>query len=234
MSVDVSASFAKEQILREGTSIIDMYVLNASVSPGWDPLFFANYNQNILGFALNATGDLLEATAVFVGLPIKRESIKSGLSGEISEASISIPNVDRSMESYIQNYNYLRGRDVYILSAFTKHLPSGTQAIQIGSIPDRFAIMKEKLYIDSVNSDAEVVSFSCKPKFLIKNKILPGRIFSRECQWTYAETECGITNATLLASYPTCDQSLDKCIERKNRSRFGGFPGIPDRAITIV
>ena len=234
MSQDVTATFLKESIKREGISIIDMYVLNASVSPGFDPLYFANYNQNVLGYQMNATGDLLSATEIYTGLPIKRESIKSGLSGEISAVSISIPNVDRSMESYIQNYDYLRGRDVHLLTTFTKHLPSGTQARHIGSVPDRFAVMKEKLYVDSVDSNAEAVSFSCKPKFLIRNKVLPGRMYSRECSWEYAGTECGITNATVLASYTTCDYSLEQCIERKNRSRYGGFLSIPERGIMIV
>ncbi|GAG04657.1 unnamed protein product, partial [marine sediment metagenome] len=131
MSYDVSASFAKQQVKREDTSIIDMFILNASTS-GFNPLYFANYNQNILGFEINATGDLIEATTLYTGLPIEREAVKSNLQGEISGVSISIPNVDRSIEAYIQDYNYLRGKDVYILTAFTKHLPSGTQAKQIG------------------------------------------------------------------------------------------------------
>ena len=71
-------------------------------------------------------------------------------------------------------------------------------------------------------------------KFLIKNKILPGRTFSRECAWDYAASDCLVTNATLIASYPTCDGSLDNCIERKNRSRFGGFVSIPSQGITII
>ncbi len=233
MSIDINATFSKEAVKREGIGIIDMYILNASVD-GFDPLYFANWNQDILGFQMDSDGNLLSATETYTGLPIERESIKSGLQGEISEVSISIPNVDRNIESYIQNYDYLRGRDIYTLTAFIKHLPSGTQAKQIGSIPDRFAIMKEKLYIDSTASDKEKVTFSCRPKFIIKGKTLPGRTFNRECGWDYASSECGITNATLLASYPKCDGSLDNCIERKNRSRFGGFPSIPNRGITII
>jgi len=243
MSIDINATFSKEAIKREGIGIIDMYILNASVN-GFDPLYFANWNQNIRGFQMNATGDLLATTELYTGLPIERESVKSNLSGEISEVSISIPNVDRNMESYIQSYDYLRGRNVYCLTSFVKHLPSGNSANHIGSVPDRFAIMKEKLYVDGVRSDAKVVTFSCKPKFLIKNKILPGRTFSRECSWSYASSECGITNATLLASYPKCDGTLEQCIERKNRSRqcierknrsrFGGFVSVPQRGLVII
>ncbi|GAG12140.1 unnamed protein product, partial [marine sediment metagenome] len=73
---------------------------------------------------------------------------------------------------------------------------------------------------------------------LIKGKILPGRTFSRDCHWSktgrYTATECGVTNATLIASYPACDGTLDNCIIRKNRSRYGGFVSIPQRGIVII
>ena len=234
MTQDITATFLKEAVKRDGISIADMYVLNASISPGWDPIYFISYNQNIMGWEMNATGDLVNSATLYTGLPITRDAIKGGTSGEVPELTISVPNVDRTIESYIQNYDNLRGRDFYILTGFTKHLPSGASAGHIGSVPDRFAMMKEKLFIDSTTSNAEVVSFSCKPKFLIKNKVLPGRTFSRECQWVYASAECGITNATLLASYPSCNKSLDNCIIRKNKSRFGGFPGIPNKAIIVI
>ncbi|GAG38787.1 unnamed protein product, partial [marine sediment metagenome] len=146
--------------------------------------------------------------------------------------------VDRSMESYIQSYNYLRGLSVSCLSAFTKHLPIGSAAEYIGETPDRFAVMKEKMYVDSTTSNEQAVSFSCKPKFMIKNKILPGRTFSRECQWVDYGTastasNCRVGPATFAAN-PTCDRTLDNCVARGNKNRFGGFVSIPQRGITVI
>jgi phage-related protein len=240
MSVDVSATFGKEAVKLEGIGIIDAYVLNASNS-GFSPLYFVNWNHDVRGFKLNATGDLIATTTVYTGGKITREVIKTGLQGEASGISISIPNVDRGMETYIQNRKYLRGCDIYTLTSFIKHLPSGSSVNHIGTSPDRFAVIKEKLMIDTATSDENVVSFTCKPKLLIRNKALPGRTFSRECAWAmkgrYAETECSPTNqinATRLASYPECDGSLDNCTERKNRERFGGFPSVPQGYIAIV
>lgn len=240
MSIDTSATFNTESVKREGIGIIDMYILNASQS-GFEPLYFANWNQDVRGFQLNATEDFNATTEVYTGLPIKREEVKTNLQGEYPSLSISVPNTDRGIEAYIQNRRYLRGCDIYCLTAFIKHLPSGGSANHIGDTPDRFAVLKEKLYIDTSSSDENVVSFTCKPKFSVRNKILPGRSFSRECAWAskgrYAGTECSPNNeinATRLASYPECDGTLDNCIERKNRSRFGGFPSIPSRGIVIV
>lgn len=240
MSIDVSATFSKEAVKFEGTGIISMYVLNASYS-GWNPLYFVNWNHNVRGFRLNATGDFLATTEVYTGGNITREAIKSNLQGEVSGVNISIPNIDRSIESYIQNRKYLRGCDIYCITSFIKHLPSGDSANHIGNSPDRFAVLKEKLLIDTAVSDENAVSFTCKPKLLIRKKILPGRTFDRECSWAlkgrYAGTECSPSNqinATRLASYPTCDGSIDNCIERNNKSRYGGFLSIPNRGIAII
>jgi phage-related protein len=237
MSIDVNATFAKEQVKREGIGIAEMYILNASHS-GFDPLYFVNWNQNVIGFQLNASGDLEAADETYTGVPIKREPVKTNLQGEASGVSISIPNVDRGLEAYVQNRNYLRGCDVYILTAFTKHLPSGASANHIGESPDRFAVLKEVLQVDSLTSDENVVAFTCRPKFLISKKVLPGRSFSRGCSWAekgrYVGIECDPTAQINTTTYPECDGTLDNCTERTNKERFGGFPSVPDRGVAIV
>jgi len=240
MTIDVNATFSSEQVKKEGIGIVDMYILNASPN-GFYPLYFINYNQNVIGFHLNVNENLTASTEIYTGLPITREAIKTNIDGDTSGISISIPNVDRTIESYIQHKRYLRGCDIYCLTAFTKHLPSGADAGHIGESPDRYAVLKEKLYIDTVSSNENVVSFVCRPKFIIRNKMLPGRTFTRECSWAskgrYAGIECSPQNqinATRLASYPTCDGTIDNCTERKNLTRYGGFPSVPDKGIAII
>ena len=240
MSIDVSASISTEMAKREGIGLVDLFILNASYS-GFDPLYFANWNHDVRGFSISATGDLLATTTVYTGLPITREAVKTNVQGEISGLAISIPNTDRGIEAYIQNRRNLRGCEVFIITTFTKHLPSGSSAAHIGTAPDRFAMIKEKVLIDAVSSNEAVVSFTCKPKLQLRSKQLPGRTFTRECSWAqtgkYAATECSPSNqinATRLASYPTCDGSLDNCTTRKNKVRYGGFPSIPDKGIAII
>ena len=55
MSYNVNASVSQEQAKISGTFPIDMYVINASQS-GTDYLYYANLNQDVYGYALNATG----------------------------------------------------------------------------------------------------------------------------------------------------------------------------------
>ena len=233
MAYDVTASFQDEARKTEGISIIDMYAVNASYS-GWSPYYYVNYNQNIYGYAVNATGDLTSATQLYTALPIQRDNINTNIQGEIGGVSISVPNVDRTVETLIQDYDYLRGCDIHIISFFAKHLPSGTGAKYIGTSDDYNAGMKEKTYVDGVTSNQDVVTFTCKSKFNIRNVVLPGRRFSRECSWDDASTgECSVSGA-IIVSYPTCDKSLLNCRERQNEEHFGGFPSIPNTAKLVV
>lgn len=235
---NVSATFNEEQVKLSGTFPIGMYVLNASLS-GWDPLYYTTLNQDIFGYEMDNNGNLVATDSqTYTGLPIQRGDIESTTDGKISELTISIPNTDREIESIIQTNDYLRGREVYVLTGYAKHLPSGATAKHIGSDSDRFAIIKEKYYVDSVTSNMEVVAFSCKPKFVIKNMILPGRTYSRECSWAldgrYLGSECDPLASINSVTYPNCDGTLENCRARTNVKRYGGFTSVPNKGFIIL
>jgi len=123
MGYNVTASFSTEQAKREGTHPIDMYVINASPS-GTDYHYYVHLNNNVVGYALNATGDITSATTLYTRAWVERDDVNTNVQGEINEISFSVPNIDRAMESIIQSKDYLRGRDVHVLTYFAKHLPA--------------------------------------------------------------------------------------------------------------
>ncbi len=236
-SINTNATFSQEQGKPSGAEPIYMYVLNASKT-GINYLYYANYNQDVYGWRLDSNGNTTTATQLYTGLPIGLDSVKTEISGEISNINVSIPNTNRVVESFIQTQDYLRGKEIYILTAFAKHLPTGSSSRHIGTLPDKNAIMKEKLFVDSTTSDDQAVTFSCKPKFTIKHVQIPGRTFARECSWAlngrYVASECDPLGSVNIASFATCDGSLDNCKQRHNVKRYGGFPSIPRKGITIV
>jgi len=233
MSYSVTATLDTEIAKLSGTYPIDMYVINASLS-GYDPLYYANINQDIYGYGVSSTWSMQATELVYTGLPIQREAIKTDMQGGGPTINLSIPNTDRVMESIIQNYNYLRGRDITFLTTFGPFLPSGSDYRYVGTTPDKNVIVKEKFYIDSVSSDENIVTFSCKTKFSLKQAVLPKRKFSRECSWTYLDSSCDYSSSINTTLYPTCDYTLEQCRERSNSKRYGGFVGIPQKYIGII
>jgi lambda family phage minor tail protein L len=237
MAYTVTATYATEAAKLRGSYPVDMYVLNASLS-GWEPLYYVNLNQDVYGYSMSSAGVLQAAEVVYTGLPIERGDVSTNTQGEIGEISISLPNTDRVIESIVQSRKYLRGRDVYFLSCFARHLPVGVTSKHIGVAEDKNSVLKEKMGIDSVTSNEKAITFNCKSKFNIKNVVLPRRTYYKECTWVYmgkyAATECNPQSTVNTASYPTCDGSLDNCRQRKNSARFGGFPSVPRKGFIIV
>ena len=233
MSYSVNATFSSSQAKLEGEFPLDMYAINASLT-GWDLLYYANVNQDVYGFEIDSNKNITSATVLYTGLPIGRGSVKTTLDEQIPGLDITVPNVDRVIESYIQAYNYLRGQEVIAMTTFAKYLPTGNSAYYIGETPDPAAVMTDKLYVDGTSSSEETVTFTCKSKFVIKNVVLPNRKYSRECSWEYGGNECDPTVAIDYDTYPTCDYTLTSCRARNNDSRYGGFPGIPKRGIYVA
>jgi lambda family phage minor tail protein L len=237
MSYSVNATFSSEQVKLEQTRLVEMYVVNASLT-GVDYLYFVNNNQDVYGYSLNASGDLTATEQIYTGLPIQREAIANNIQGQIPTFSVSIPNTDRVMESIIQEQNYLRGRDLHLVVGFAKHLPTGSTAYHVGENPDHYSFIKEKVYIDSTSSDETAVSFACRPKFDIKAAVIPRRKYINKCSWAmiddYLGEYCDPLGSINSASYLTCDGTLDSCKERGNEKRFGGFTSIPSKGIVIL
>jgi len=121
---------------------------------------------------------------------------------------------------------------------FARHLPVGDGDKFLGASPDGNAYIKDKYYIDTLTSNENVITFVCKSKFDIKQIVVPGRRYSLECQWAiqgrYLGSECDIGSDIAVATYPTCDGTLENCRERNNDARFGGFVSIPRRGFLIV
>lgn len=234
-SLDNNATYGSEAKKTYGTFPIDMYVLNASLT-GVNYLYYVNNNQNIYGFQLNASGNITATEQEYTGLPIKRDVISSNTKGEIAGVTITIPNVDRTLEAVIQNQRYLRGREVHIITGFAKYLPAGSTATHIGETADKNTFMREKYYINSAKSNEEAISFDCKSKFSLTKAQLPGRTFSRACSWLivdeYRGTYCDASQLITVATQ--CDGSLEACRARNNEKRFGGFVGVPRDSIFIT
>jgi lambda family phage minor tail protein L len=237
MTHSANATFVKEAGRVEGAFPIDMYVINASYS-GTEYLYYVNMNQDVVGYQLNASGEITSATTTYTAIYSERAELDTNIESEISSVTVSIPNVNREIESIIQTRDYLRGCEVHLISSFAKHLPSGTGANYLGEDPDYRACLKEKFYVDSVTSNEEAVSFELKSKFDIKDMVVPARMFSKECQWAilglYLGTECDVNGSINSASYPTCDGSLNDCRKRGNTKRFGGFASVPRRGFVVL
>lgn len=169
-------------------------------------LYLAEWNENV-------TFDGQE----YVAFPITHDTVSENASGEIDSLQVKVSNVSRLIQSYLEVYD-LRNKKVMIRLVWKDRL----------SYPD------DKLdfnyFIDSYTASSTVVDFTLLPKTDLLGSMLPARTYSRNyCQWKFKSTECGYSG-----SETSCGKTKARCKELSNYVRFGGFPSIPTRQISVV
>ena len=167
-------------------------------------LCYAAYSQNI-------TYDSQE----YVRFPITHESIPESTGGEIGNVIVTLSNVSRLIQAYLESYDFRRKKVVI-------------RQVWANQLADTDAYMDDTFYIDSYTADQNNVTFTLTSKFDILSVNLPARKYLRNyCGWkTLGCTECGYGGAET-----ECNKTLTRCRVLANSGRFGGFPSTPSRKL---
>lgn len=197
--------------------------------------YYANNDFDIVGYKLEA-GELVNTEQIYTRSRTKRENVQTSLESDSRpKMRLSIANVDRIIESIIQNRSYLRGCFVYNILGFAKFFPSGGTYQYIGSSPDYNSFLSERFTMDGASCNEAIATFDCRYKYSFRDIQIPRRRLDLYyCAWAekYGGSECGVSGGT-LTTYPTCDGTLVNCRERGNSKRFGAFPAIPKSMVLI-
>ena len=182
---------------------ITLYVLKEY--NGADDLRLAEYDSDVI-FA----GD------VYSRFPITHENIGENAQGEINQVSVTLANVSRVIQGYLESYD-LRGKKVIIRKVWADNLADPNMRTDF------------IYYIDSYTADEKNVTFILSSRFDVLDLELPARKFSRNyCSWKFKSPECGYAGVE-----GECNKTLQRCRELSNQLRFGGFPSIPSRRIYV-
>lgn len=152
-----------------------------------------------------------EGEIKYTKFPIKHEEIGENSQGEIDTFKVSVSNVNRTIQGYLESYN-LRGKKVTITLVWADKL----------SNPDNN--IKFIFYIDNYTATQDIVEFVLSTKYDIIDLPLPRGMFNRNyCRWKFNSDECGYTTPET-----TCDKRKATCRDiMHNVARFGGFPSVP-------
>lgn len=200
MPLDTNAAFESE-MRKRNTKPIFLYTIYDYIGTGAN-IYFAGSDQNI-------TFDSIE----YQKFPITHDEITENTQGEVDTIKISISNIARYIEYYLQNYD-LRGKKVSI------------KLVHSDLLDDPDAYVEFAQYIDSYQSDVQNVVFNLMSKFDVLDHQVPGRIFIKShCQWIFKSTECAYAGAET-----ECNLTRTRCRQLANQERFGAFPSAPGGA----
>lgn len=166
------------------------------------------------------SADVTFDSLIYTRFPIKHQFIKSNNQGSIDSVQITLGNVSRLIQAYLEQYDF-RGIKVKIRMVFADQLADAT------------AYIDEVYYIDSYSADEANVNFNLSSKFDVMDVELPNRRYMRSyCAWKFKGTECKYAGATA-----TCNKTEAACRAMAGGSNivnFGGFPGIPTSPIFVA
>jgi len=162
----------------------------------------------------NYDSDIVYNGITYSAFPINHDNIGENNTGEIPSVRVSISNVSRLIQAYLETYE-LRRKKVTI------------RMIWANQLADTDAYTDDIYYIDSYTADQNNVVFTLKSKFDLMGLELPGRKFSRNnCSWVFKGAEC-----KYAGSESSCVKTLTRCRELSNTVNYGGVPGVPSKRI---
>lgn len=155
--------------------------------------------------------DITYDGVTYTKFPIKHDEIGENSQGEINNFRVTVANVNRVMQAYLESYD-LRGKKVTITLVWADQLN------------DTDANIKFIFYIDNYIATQDTVEFNLSSKYDIIDLTLPNGIYNRNyCRWKFKSTECGYGG-----DQTTCDKRKSTCKDTMiNITRFGGFPSVP-------
>ena len=155
--------------------------------------------------------DIVYDGITYTKFPIKHDNIGENSQGQIDVVNVSVSNVNRTIQSYLESYD-LRGKKVIITLVWANQLA------------DVDANIKFTYYIDNYSANQGTVDFSLSSKYDIIDLTLPKSSYNRNyCRWNFKSTECAYAGAET-----TCDKRKATCkTTMLNIARFGGFPSVP-------
>lgn len=152
--------------------------------------------------------------------PITFESIDENAQGQIDAIRITVCNISRLIQSYLEDFDGLRGKKVIIRIAWANQLADAT------------AKLDYTVYVDTVTATDTDVVFTCTTKLDILERQFPGEIFLRtHCRYKKFKdaTTCGYAGPET-----ECNRTKQRCKALGNYRRFGGFPSTPTNRIYVV
>jgi lambda family phage minor tail protein L len=176
-----------------------------------------NYNGLLTNlYFTNASTNIVFNGDVYIRFPISHDAVSENTQNQIDAVKVTISNILRVIEKYL-NENEFRGKKVSI------------KQIWGDKTNDTDNYVEDIYYIDYYTTAQDDVVFTCTSKLDILSVQLPGRKYFRNtCAWKFKSIQCGYPGGTA-----TCNKTLQTCRALGNSQRYGGFPSIPQKRVSI-
>lgn len=181
-------------------ALLDIYL------PGGERLSLANNNEDV-----NFGGVLYSAFA------FNYEQQKQSGKGELPTVTISVSNVSRVIQAYLEQYDGGVGSEVILT------------IINHGHLAEDYAELTTTMTVLGAKANAKWVVFTLGAANPLNKRFPNWQYIALHCRFRYQGPHCGYAGALT-----TCARTLDDCRAHSNSTRFGGHPGLDGRGIRVI
>ena len=156
------------------------------------------------------TEDITWRGKTWTAFPFELSDVKQTSDGEIPELNLQVSNVNRIMQSYVEQAHGGVDSSVRLY------------VINSNLLTDSNPLLEEFFSVTKVSCNEEYVSISLGVGYGKTRRPLL-RYLKDFCQSTYGSCKCGVSKEE-MSKYPDCPHTLVACRARNNSGRFGACP----------
>ena len=168
-------------------------------------------------YLANNTDDVVFQGQTYSAFAFNYEQQKQTSKGEIPTVTISVSNVSRVIQSYVEQYEGGVGSTVTLIIVNHAHLTEDYTELTAD-----FTVLGSKC-------TAQWVSFTLGAPNPLNKRFPAWQYIALHCRFLFKGPHCGYSGAVT-----TCSRTLDNCRALGNSTRFGGHPGLDGRGVRIV
>ena len=169
----------------------------------------------------NSDSDVVWNSSTWVKFPLELDEIVEK-AGEVPQVNLRVSNVNRALESYIQQY------DLYCKTNGFQPITIKMYALNSLNLASPIAESEHEFILEKPTLTAEWATFQLGASNPFLRRFPLHRIM-KTCRFIFKSTQCGYTG-----TISNCNKTISRCRQLSNSSRFGGFIGVGSGGLRLA
>lgn len=169
------------------------------------------------------TDDIVWNEQSWIAFPFEMEEISDQSQGEIPSVELRIPNVDRVVEGYLQEY------DAYVKRNGPADITVGIYVVSTLQLNTANYVVYHEYILVQPTSTRDYITFTLGAPNPYRKRFPLNRILKNNCRYKFKQERCGYTGTAT-----SCNKTLTRCRELNNSTRYGGFPGVGRGGLSLA
>lgn len=171
---------------------------------------------------VNNNEDITWNSNTWQRFPFDIDEISESSNAELSEIQIKVSNVNNVVGQYIRQY------DTHVKNNGFEAITATIYIVNTNDLDNPSPVYSTNVILSSSSINHMEVNFTLAARDLYRAMTPTYRMYPNNCRFSFKSTKCGY-----VGTATSCDKSLGTCKTLGNSNRYGGFPTIGNKSVSI-